>query len=116
MHQPRKRFGQHFLHDPGVIGRIVAAIAPQPQDRMVEIGPGLGALTLPLLARLSELHAVEIDRDAIRHLHEITHNDHKTRPALSRYGNNRDREFKKSCTLDYEPSYHPIWFPSPSWS
>ena len=75
MHQPRKRFGQHFLHDPGVIGRIVAAIAPQPQDRMVEIGPGLGALTLPLLARLNELHAVEIDRDAIRHLREITRND-----------------------------------------
>jgi len=75
MHQPRKRFGQHFLHDPGVIGRIVAAIAPQPQDRMVEIGPGLGALTLPLLARLNELHAVEIDRDAIRHLQEATQND-----------------------------------------
>lgn len=75
MHQPRKRFGQHFLHDPGVIGRIVAAIAPQPQDRMVEIGPGLGALTLPLLGHLNELHAVEIDRDAIRHLHELTQND-----------------------------------------
>jgi 16S rRNA (adenine1518-N6/adenine1519-N6)-dimethyltransferase len=75
MHQARKRFGQHFLHDPGVIGRIVAAIAPQPRDRMVEIGPGLGALTVPLLARLNELHAVEIDRDAIRHLQEITGND-----------------------------------------
>lgn len=75
MHQARKRFGQHFLHDPGVIGRIVAAIAPQPQDRMVEIGPGLGALTVPLLARLNELHAVEIDRDAIRHLGEITGHD-----------------------------------------
>lgn len=75
MHQPRKRFGQHFLHDPGVIGRIVAAIAPRPQDRMVEIGPGLGALTVPLLGRLNELHAVEIDRDAIRHLQEITQND-----------------------------------------
>jgi 16S rRNA (adenine1518-N6/adenine1519-N6)-dimethyltransferase len=75
MHQPRKRFGQHFLHDPGVIGRIVAAIAPQPRDRMVEIGPGLGAITIPLLARLDELHAVEIDRDAITHLREITRND-----------------------------------------
>lgn len=75
MHQPRKRFGQHFLHDPGVIGRIVAAIAPQPEDRMVEIGPGLGALTLPLLARLNELHAVEIDRDAIHHLRETTRGD-----------------------------------------
>jgi 16S rRNA (adenine1518-N6/adenine1519-N6)-dimethyltransferase len=75
MHQPRKRFGQHFLHDPGVIGRIVAAIAPQPQDRMVEIGPGLGAITIPLLARLRELHAIEIDRDAIKHLREITRDD-----------------------------------------
>ena len=75
MHQARKRFGQHFLHDPGVIGRIVAAIAPQSQDRMVEIGPGLGALTLPLLARLNELHAIEIDRDAIRHLRDLTGND-----------------------------------------
>lgn len=79
MHQPRKRFGQHFLHDPGVIGRIVAAIAPQSQDRMVEIGPGLGALTLPLLTRLDELHAVEIDRDAIRHLREVTHDDPRLR-------------------------------------
>lgn len=75
MHQPRKRFGQHFLHDPGVIGRIVAAIAPEPEDRMVEIGPGLGAITLPLLARLRELHAIEIDRDAIKHLREITSDD-----------------------------------------
>jgi 16S rRNA (adenine1518-N6/adenine1519-N6)-dimethyltransferase len=75
MYQTRKRFGQHFLHDPGVIARIVAAIAPEPQDRMVEIGPGLGAITLPLLAKLHELHAVEIDRDAIRHLREITHDD-----------------------------------------
>jgi 16S rRNA (adenine1518-N6/adenine1519-N6)-dimethyltransferase len=68
MHRARKRFGQHFLHDPGVIGRIIAAAAPQPDDLMVEIGPGLGALTLPLLERVNELHAVEIDRDAIRHL------------------------------------------------
>lgn len=70
MHQARKRFGQHFLHDPGVINRILAAIDPAPDDRMVEIGPGLGALTLPLLQRLQELHAIEIDRDAIRHLRQ----------------------------------------------
>lgn len=68
MHVARKRFGQHFLHDPAVISRIVAAIDPRPQDTMVEIGPGLGALTLPLLQTLDELHVVEIDRDAIRHL------------------------------------------------
>jgi 16S rRNA (adenine1518-N6/adenine1519-N6)-dimethyltransferase len=72
MHRARKRFGQHFLHDPGVIARIVAAINPRPNDHMVEIGPGLGAITLPLLTRLERLHAIEIDRDAIRHLQEVT--------------------------------------------
>jgi 16S rRNA (adenine1518-N6/adenine1519-N6)-dimethyltransferase len=64
----RKRFGQHFLHDPAIIARIVAAIAPKPGEHLVEIGPGLGALTLPLLAQIPELDAVEIDRDAIREL------------------------------------------------
>ncbi len=68
MHVARKRFGQHFLHDPNVIQRIVAAIGPAPDDPMVEIGPGLGAITAPLLARLNALDAVEIDRDAIAHL------------------------------------------------
>ena len=59
----RKRFGQHFLHDPGVLKRIVAAIAPARGDVMVEIGPGEGALTRPLLERLERLTAIEIDRD-----------------------------------------------------
>lgn len=68
MHRARKRFGQHFLHDQDVIGRIVAAIDPQRTDNMVEIGPGLGAITLPLLRHLDHLDAVEIDRDAISHL------------------------------------------------
>lgn len=68
MHVARKRFGQHFLHDPAIIARIVAAIDPQPNDALVEIGPGLGAITLPLLERVRELHAIEIDRDAIQHL------------------------------------------------
>jgi 16S rRNA (adenine1518-N6/adenine1519-N6)-dimethyltransferase len=62
-HRPRKRFGQHFLHDPGVLARIVAAIDPQPDDRLVEIGPGEGALTLPLLARGARLTVIELDRD-----------------------------------------------------
>ena len=60
---PRKRFAQHFLHDQSVIRRIVDAIAPRPGELVVEIGPGRGALTFPLLARGCELHAVEIDRD-----------------------------------------------------
>jgi 16S rRNA (adenine1518-N6/adenine1519-N6)-dimethyltransferase len=62
-HVTRKRFGQHFLVDRHYIGRIVDAIDPQAADRMVEIGPGLGALTRPLLDRLRHLTAVEIDRD-----------------------------------------------------
>ena len=60
---PRKRFGQHFLHDPSVIRRIVAAIAPTVGERVVEIGPGRGALTWPLLAQAKHLDAIEIDRD-----------------------------------------------------
>jgi len=64
-HRARKRFGQHFLHDPNVIAGIVEAIDPQPGDRLVEIGPGLGALTLPLLERAGRLEVVELDRDVI---------------------------------------------------
>jgi 16S rRNA (adenine1518-N6/adenine1519-N6)-dimethyltransferase len=68
----RKRFGQHFLHDPGVLKRIVEAIDPAPGDAVVEIGPGEGALTRPLLERLPHLTAIEIDRDlAARLAHEF---------------------------------------------
>lgn len=62
-HVPRKRFGQHFLSDPAVIEAIVRAIAPKPGDAMVEIGPGLAALTQPLVERLGRLHVIELDRD-----------------------------------------------------
>lgn len=62
-HRPRKRFGQHFLHDRGVLARIVEAIAPAAGDLLVEIGPGEGALTRALLERVSRLEAIEIDRD-----------------------------------------------------
>ncbi|TKC89674.1 16S rRNA (adenine(1518)-N(6)/adenine(1519)-N(6))-dimethyltransferase RsmA [Trinickia terrae] len=71
-HFARKRFGQNFLVDLGVIDSIVAAIRPQRGERMVEIGPGLGALTEPLIERLATpeapLHAVELDRDLIGRL------------------------------------------------
>jgi 16S rRNA (adenine1518-N6/adenine1519-N6)-dimethyltransferase len=63
VHRPRRRFGQNFLVDRSFIARIVEAIAPQPDDQMVEIGPGQGALTTPLLQRLNRLDVVEIDRD-----------------------------------------------------
>jgi 16S rRNA (adenine1518-N6/adenine1519-N6)-dimethyltransferase len=67
----RKRFGQHFLHDPTVLERIAAAIHPQPEDRLVEIGPGRGALTKILLAKhAGRLDAVEIDRDLAALLRE----------------------------------------------
>lgn len=65
MHIPRKRFGQNFLVDHEVINSCLEAIRPQPDDLLVEIGPGLGALTKPLLQRLDHLHVVEIDRDII---------------------------------------------------
>ena len=63
VHVPRKRFGQHFLHDPGTIAKIIGAVDPRPDDILVEIGPGLGALTGRLLERSPRLAAIEIDRD-----------------------------------------------------
>ncbi len=63
LHQARKRFGQHFLSDTAVIDAIVAAIDPRPGEAIVEIGPGLGAMTLPLLARCGRLTVIELDRD-----------------------------------------------------
>ena len=62
-HLPRKRFGQHFLVDTSAIRKIVDAVAPRTDDLVVEIGPGLGAITLPLMERHDHLHVVEIDRD-----------------------------------------------------
>ncbi len=64
-HLPKKRFGQNFLTDQSIIQALVSAITPKPDDLMVEIGPGLGALTQPLIKHLQHLHVVEIDRDII---------------------------------------------------
>ncbi len=64
-HRARKRFGQNFLHDTGVIQRIMQAVAAHPDQAMVEIGPGQGALTLPLLRACGRVDAVELDRDLI---------------------------------------------------
>ena len=64
-HHPRKRFGQNFLHDPAVIGRIVAAINPSGSEKLVEIGPGQGAITMPLLQQAGRLAVVELDRDLV---------------------------------------------------
>ena len=68
MHKARKRFGQNFLVDEQIIADIIRAIRPESTDHMVEIGPGLGALTRPLIKNLDHLHVVEIDRDIIERL------------------------------------------------
>jgi 16S rRNA (adenine1518-N6/adenine1519-N6)-dimethyltransferase len=74
-HIPRKRFGQHFLADPAVIDAIVRAIGPSPQDAMVEIGPGLAAMTQPLVERIGRMQVIELDRDLAARL--------RTHPQLS---------------------------------
>ncbi len=67
-HRPRKRFGQNFLQNHHIIENIIRALNPQPSDAIVEIGPGLGALTQPLLRSVQHLHAIEIDTDLQAHL------------------------------------------------
>jgi 16S rRNA (adenine1518-N6/adenine1519-N6)-dimethyltransferase len=67
MHRARKRFGQNFLQDDGIIYSIVALINPGPDMHVIEIGPGLGALTMPLLRNLDQLDLLEIDRDLVAH-------------------------------------------------
>ena len=64
-HRPRRRFGQHFLQDPGVIDAIIREIAPTRDDLLVEIGPGHGAITKPLATLCGSLHAIELDRDLV---------------------------------------------------
>ena len=67
-HRPRKRFGQNFLHDPVIIGKIVSAVNPDRTDTLFEIGPGQGAITVPMLATAGTLSVVELDRDLIEPL------------------------------------------------
>ena len=69
-HRARKRFGQHFLTDSAIIDAIVRAIAPQPGQAMIEIGPGLAALTQPLVERLGRLAVIELDRDLAARLRQ----------------------------------------------
>ena len=64
----KKRYGQHFLHDPGTIDRIVEAIGPRPGERIIEIGPGRGAITAPILERTGAIDVIEIDSDVVPEL------------------------------------------------
>ncbi len=70
MPRPKKHYGQHFLHERGIIERVVAAIDPKPGEHLVEIGPGEGALTLPLLDKTGALTAIELDSELIEPLRE----------------------------------------------
>tara|TARA_R110002096_G_scaffold244612_4_gene436796 strand:+ start:1899 stop:2678 length:780 start_codon:yes stop_codon:yes gene_type:complete len=76
MHRARKRFGQNFLVDPTIIQSLVAAIAPKSSDNILEIGPGLGALTRPLLSKVDHLELVELDRDLIDQLRQLNSPEH----------------------------------------
>ncbi|MEA3274882.1 MAG: 16S rRNA (adenine(1518)-N(6)/adenine(1519)-N(6))-dimethyltransferase RsmA [Pseudomonadota bacterium] len=67
-HRPRKRFGQNFLHDPGILRRILSSVGPEPGQHLVEIGPGRGAITRGLLEAVGHLDVVELDRDLIEPL------------------------------------------------
>ena len=78
-HQPRKRFGQHFLHDRAVIERIVRAIGARTGERLVEIGPGLGALTGALIEAVARLDVIELDRDLAEHLERTYDGDERLR-------------------------------------
>ena len=70
-HRARKRFGQNFLQDTRIIQDIINAVRPQPGDTVIEIGPGLAAITAPLAAKLDVLHVVEIDRDIVARLQKL---------------------------------------------
>ena len=94
-HRARKRFGQNFLTDTGVISQIVAGIAPKPNDAMLEIGPGLGALTCALLPSLSALTVVELDRDLIPKL--------KARCQTAGLGDKLTVRAEDALTLDLRP-------------
>lgn len=77
-HKPRKRFGQNFLHDPGVIDRIIKLVGPEKAEHLVEIGPGLGALTYPMADHgFTRLDLVELDRDLVAKLEAFFDKDER---------------------------------------
>jgi 16S rRNA (adenine1518-N6/adenine1519-N6)-dimethyltransferase len=80
-HQAKKRFGQNFLIDQSIISSLVEAINPHPDETLIEIGPGLGALTKPLLKHVTHLHVIEIDRDIVNWM--------ETEYAMPEYVNNK---------------------------
>ncbi|MGB8516744.1 MAG: 16S rRNA (adenine(1518)-N(6)/adenine(1519)-N(6))-dimethyltransferase RsmA [Gallionella sp.] len=96
-HKAKKCFGQNFLVDQNIIADIVSCIRPEAADNMVEIGPGLGALTRPLLKQLNRLHVVEIDRDIIARLHNDYPQDQEKTKLVVHEGDALEFDFS---TLD----------------
>ena len=88
-HKARKRFGQNFLVDHHVINKIIAAIAPKPEQNIIEIGPGRGAITEPILAKCPSLKVVELDRDL------IAVQLHKQRKQKSTKGKRKARRWRQ---------------------
>ncbi len=70
-YRTKKRFGQHFLQDHGVIHKLIQYINPKDEQQIIEIGPGMGALTFPLLEHIKHMEVIEIDRDVIKHLQQL---------------------------------------------
>ncbi|WP_334027831.1 16S rRNA (adenine(1518)-N(6)/adenine(1519)-N(6))-dimethyltransferase RsmA [Alteromonas sp. P256] len=114
-HTARKRFGQNFLHDDYVIGKIVAAIAPKNEQNLVEIGPGLGALTDPVCEEVDRLTVIELDRDLAKRLRQHPFNGEKLNVieqdamtmdfcALSREMPDSDRKLRVFGNLPYNIS------------
>jgi len=119
-HPPKKSLGQHFLHERGVVDKIVLAIDPKPGDRIVEIGPGQGALTFPLLDRHGALTAIEFDRDLLVPLAEAARGHGELTllhadvldidfTALAHEGAGPDRQIRLAGNLPYNLS-SPILF------
>src|SRR3546814_17479877 len=100
-HQARKRSGQHFLVDEGVIDAIVRGIAPKREDAIIEIGPGLSALTAPLMRMLDKLTVVEIDRDLAARLRRQYPAERLSRSEERRVG----KECVSTCRSRWSP-YH----------
>lgn len=110
-HQPRKRFGQNFIHDPAVIRRIVNAIQPQADQHLVEIGPGQGAITTHLIDRCRKLDVIELDRDLISGLNAVSKSDHfhihnadALRFDFCSLANNNDNKLRLLGNLPYNIS------------
>ncbi len=97
-HKAKKCFGQNFLVDQSIIADIVSCIRPQAADTMVEIGPGLGALTRPLLKQLNHLHVVEIDRDIIARLHNDYPQEHEKTKLIIHAGDALEFDFSSLDT------------------